>query len=59
VIPYLDKPEMDALLTAPDRQTAQGRRDHALLLFSLITPEHAPMKPRSYKSASWIWRVAP
>ena len=33
VIPYLDKPEMDALLSAPDRQTAQGRRDHALLLF--------------------------
>lgn len=33
VIPSLDKPEMDALLSAPDRQTAQGRRDHALLLF--------------------------
>jgi integrase/recombinase XerD len=33
LVPYLDKPEMDALLEAPDRQTAQGRRDHALLLF--------------------------
>jgi len=33
VIPSLDKPEMDALLSAPDRQTAQGRRDYALLLF--------------------------
>jgi integrase/recombinase XerD len=33
VILSLDKPEMDALLSAPDRQTAQGRRDHALLLF--------------------------
>jgi integrase/recombinase XerD len=33
VIPYLEKPQMDALLAAPDRQTAQGRRDHALLLF--------------------------
>src|SRR5262249_33717902 len=33
VIPYLEKPEMDALLRAPDRQTVQGRRDHALLLF--------------------------
>ena len=33
VIPYLDKPQMDALLASPDRQTAQGRRDHALLLF--------------------------
>ena len=33
VIPYLDKSEMDALLAAPDGQTAQGRRDQALLLF--------------------------
>ena len=33
VIPYLDKPEMDNLLAAPDRQTSQGRRDYALLLF--------------------------
>jgi integrase/recombinase XerD len=33
VIPYLDKSEMDVLLAAPDCQTAQGRRDHALLLF--------------------------
>lgn len=30
---YLDKAEMDALLTSPDCHTAQGRRDHALLLF--------------------------
>ena len=33
VISYLDKPQMDALLNAPDRQTLQGRRDHALLQF--------------------------
>ena len=32
-ITYLDKPEMDALLAAPDRRTPQGRRDYALLLF--------------------------
>ena len=32
-LPYLDKPEMDALLAAPDRRTSQGTRDHALLLF--------------------------
>lgn len=32
-LPYLDKPEMDALLAAPDRRTRQGARDHALLLF--------------------------
>jgi integrase/recombinase XerD len=33
VVPYLEKVEMDALLAAPDRRTAQGRRDYALLLF--------------------------
>jgi integrase/recombinase XerD len=33
LIPYLDKPEMDTLLAAPDRQTSQGRRDYAVLLF--------------------------
>jgi len=33
VVPYLEKAEIDALLAAPDRQTAQGRRDYALLLF--------------------------
>jgi integrase/recombinase XerD len=32
-IGYLDKPEMDALLASPDRRTALGRRDYALLLF--------------------------
>lgn len=32
-ITYLEKAEMDTLLKAPDRQTAQGRRDYALLLF--------------------------
>jgi integrase/recombinase XerD len=32
-ITYLEKAEMDALLAAPNRTTAQGRRDHALLLF--------------------------
>jgi integrase/recombinase XerD len=33
LIPYLDKQEMDGLLAAPDRTTAQGRRDHAVLQF--------------------------
>jgi integrase/recombinase XerD len=33
VVPYLEKAEIDALLAAPDRQTAQGRRDFALLFF--------------------------
>jgi len=33
LVTYLEKAEMDALLAAPDLMTAQGRRDHALLLF--------------------------
>jgi integrase/recombinase XerD len=32
-LPYLDKPEMEALLAAPDRRARQGGREHALLLF--------------------------
>ena len=35
---YLDKSEMDTLLASPDRRTAQGRRDHALLLFLYVAP---------------------
>jgi integrase/recombinase XerD len=33
MIGYLDRPEMDAILAAPDRHSAQGERDYALLLF--------------------------
>jgi integrase/recombinase XerD len=33
VMTYLDKPEIDAVLRAPDQRTEQGARDHALLLF--------------------------
>src|SRR5271167_4393081 len=33
LVTYLEKPEMEALLTAPDKTTSQGRRDHAVLLF--------------------------
>lgn len=32
-ITYLDKGEMESLLAAPDRRSAQGQRDYALLLF--------------------------
>jgi site-specific recombinase XerD len=32
-IGYLEKPEMDALLDAPDRSTRRGFRDYAVLLF--------------------------
>jgi len=40
-ITYLEKWEMDALLKAPDRQTAQGHRDYALLLFLYNTGARA------------------
>ena len=33
LITYLEKAEMDTLLNVPDKQTDQGKRDHALLLF--------------------------
>ena len=33
LVTYLEKPEMDAVLKASDVATAQGRRDHALVLF--------------------------
>jgi site-specific recombinase XerD len=37
VVTFLHRPEIDALLRVPDRQTAQGRRDYALLLFLIRT----------------------
>lgn len=40
-ITYLEKSEMDALLAAPDRNSAQGRRDHAVLLFLYNTGTRA------------------
>jgi integrase/recombinase XerD len=42
LVTYLEKAEeMDAVLAAPDRTTAQGRRDHALLLFLYNTGARA------------------
>ena len=41
LITYLEQSEMDALLAAPDRNTAQGRRDYALLLFLYNTGARA------------------
>ena len=40
-VTYLEKAEMDAVLAAPDRSTAQGRRDHGLLLFLYNTGARA------------------
>jgi integrase/recombinase XerD len=41
LVTYLEKPEMDALLEAPNSSNAQGRRDHALLLFLYNTGARA------------------
>lgn len=40
-ITYLEKAEIDALLAAPDRQTAQGQRDYGVLLFLYNTGARA------------------
>jgi integrase/recombinase XerD len=37
LVTFLDDPEIDALLAAPDRTTWTGRRDHALLLLAIQT----------------------
>jgi site-specific recombinase XerD len=37
LIDFLTRPEVDALLDAPDKSTWNGRRDHALLLTTLQT----------------------
>jgi site-specific recombinase XerD len=37
LVQFLDRPEVDALLAAPDQQAWYGRRDHALLLLALQT----------------------
>ncbi len=41
LVTYLEKAELDALLAAPDCGTAQGRRDHAVLLFLYNTGARA------------------
>jgi integrase/recombinase XerD len=37
IVTHLSKPEVNALLSAPDRSTRTGRRDHALLLLAVQT----------------------
>jgi len=37
LVNYLSRPEVDALLAAPDRCTWSGRRDHALILLAVQT----------------------
>jgi integrase/recombinase XerD len=62
---YLEKAEVDALLAAPDRETAQGRRDYAVLLFlynsgaradevaqALVADLHLPLAPS--RDLAWV-----
>jgi integrase/recombinase XerD len=64
-VAYLEKPEMDGLLNAPDQGTAQGRRDYVLLLFLYNTGARADeaaqlligdlnlaVRPQDYSSVS-------
>lgn len=64
-IGYLEKVEMDALLAAPDRETTQGRRDYAVLLFlynsgaradelaqALVADLHLPSAPS--RDPAWV-----
>jgi site-specific recombinase XerD len=64
-VSYLEKSEMDALLAVPNQAAAQGRRDHALLLFLyntgsradeaahvLIGDLHLPATPR--RDGGWV-----
>jgi len=37
LVPYLTRPEVSALLAAPDQSTWSGRRDHAFMLLALRT----------------------
>ena len=55
---YLDKPEVDSLLKAPDLQTSQGRRDYALLLFLYNTGARADEAARlAIDDITWgLWK---
>ena len=37
LVPFLTRPEVEALLAAPDRRTWSGRRDHAFILVAVQT----------------------
>jgi len=37
LVPFLTRPEVDALLAAPDQRTWSGRRDHAFMLLAVQT----------------------
>ena len=61
VISYLERPEMEALLVGPDRQTPQGQRDYALLLFlynsGARADEAAQLTIRDLRSNDFFVRI--
>ena len=58
LVTYLEKSEMDALLAAPDRTTAQGRRDYSVILFLYNTGARADEATTTNKPAK-RWREDP
>ena len=57
-VPYLEKPEIDALLATPDRRRRQGQRDYALLLFLYNTGARADETARLTRGALDLGRPA-
>jgi integrase/recombinase XerD len=57
-VPYLEKPEIDALLATPDRRRRQGQRDYALLLFLYNTGARADEAARLTRGALDLGRPA-
>jgi hypothetical protein len=45
LIGFLTRPEVEALLSAPDKKTWIGRRDHALMTFEVMPNSHCPQVP--------------
>lgn len=58
LVSYLEKAEMDAVLAAPDTTTAQGLRDHALLLFLYNTGARADEAAQT-RVGDLVWPATP
>jgi integrase/recombinase XerD len=50
LVSYLDKHEVEALLATPDRTTAHGQRNYALMLFLYSSGAHASEAANLYIS---------
>ena len=54
LVHFLNRPEIDALLAAPDQQTWFGRRDHALLLVAVQTGLRLS-ELTGLQAPTWFW----